>query len=262
MTETLPGTTHPLTARTVITFPDRETMVRCLGSGDDTLRQVETAFPGLTTSPRGLELGHARNGVLHTQPRFARLLRAFEAGGAAIAQWRDALRAPTLPGRYEAADAGAQWRAAAAWAAQQLRAHPSGRYAIVSPQLESESPFARRVLSQALGDGPEGPALPFNVAVGRPLDEWPLTRAALAWLRALARVGAVDGDLAGQEAKVTQDWEVDMAALAARSGWSAPWSATQRATSAQKSSCGSTPSVCRIAARWRSTPSKQFTPST
>ena len=57
MTETLPGTTHPLTARTVITFPDRETMVRCLGSGDDTLRQVETAFPGLTTSPRGLELG-------------------------------------------------------------------------------------------------------------------------------------------------------------------------------------------------------------
>jgi phosphate starvation-inducible PhoH-like protein len=57
MTETLPGTTHPLTARAVITFPDRETMVRCLGSGDDTLRQVETAFPGLATSPRGLELG-------------------------------------------------------------------------------------------------------------------------------------------------------------------------------------------------------------
>ncbi|MEX5270348.1 PhoH family protein [Kocuria sabuli] len=57
MTETLPGTTHPLTARTVVTFPDRETMVRCLGSGDDTLRQVETAFPGLVTRPRELELG-------------------------------------------------------------------------------------------------------------------------------------------------------------------------------------------------------------
>ncbi|MFC4904241.1 PhoH family protein [Kocuria oceani] len=57
MTETLPGTTHPLTARTVITFPDRETMVRCLGSGDDTLRQVEAAFPGLSTRPRELELG-------------------------------------------------------------------------------------------------------------------------------------------------------------------------------------------------------------
>lgn len=39
----------------------------------------------------------------------------------------------------------------------------------------------------------------------------------VAWLRALARVGAVDGDLAGQVAKVTQDWEVDMAALAAES---------------------------------------------
>nr|BAE45073.1 beta-carboxy-cis,cis-muconate cycloisomerase [Terrabacter sp. DBF63] len=39
----------------------------------------------------------------------------------------------------------------------------------------------------------------------------------VAWLRALARVGAVDSDLAGQVAKVTQDWEVDMAALAAES---------------------------------------------
>ena len=29
-------------------------------------------------------------------------------------------------------------------------------------------------------------ALAFNVAVGRPLDEWPMARAALAWLRALA----------------------------------------------------------------------------
>ncbi|MFI7482284.1 PhoH family protein [Kocuria sp. M1R5S2] len=57
MTETLPGTTHPLTARTAITFPDRETMVRCLGPGDENLRQVEAAFPGLVTGPRGLELG-------------------------------------------------------------------------------------------------------------------------------------------------------------------------------------------------------------
>ncbi|WP_251863628.1 PD-(D/E)XK nuclease family protein [Achromobacter sp. Marseille-Q4962] len=154
---------------------------------------AEDANQGYARVLRALEAGRLATpghlvlaGFTEISPRFARLLRAFEAGGAAIAQWRDALRAPTLPGRYEAADAGAQWRAAAAWAAQQLRAHPSGRYAIVSPQLESESPFARRVLSQALGDGPEGPALPFNVAVGRPLDEWPLTRAALAWLRALA----------------------------------------------------------------------------
>jgi 3-carboxy-cis,cis-muconate cycloisomerase len=39
----------------------------------------------------------------------------------------------------------------------------------------------------------------------------------VAWVRALARVGAVDGDLAGQVAKVARDWEVDMAALAAES---------------------------------------------
>ena len=67
-----------------------------------------------------------------------------------------------------------------------MQAHPTGRYAIVSPQLEAESVFARRVLGQALAGRDGAPALAFNVAVGRPLDEWPMARAALAWLRALA----------------------------------------------------------------------------
>jgi probable DNA repair protein len=88
--------------------------------------------------------------------------------------------------RFEAADQGAEWRAAADWAASRLKADPAGRYAIVSPQLEAESPFARRVLSQALAGRDGAPAFAFNVAVGRPLDEWPMARAALAWLRALA----------------------------------------------------------------------------
>ena len=79
-----------------------------------------------------------------------------------------------------------EWRAAASWAATQLQVHPTGRYAIVSPQLEAESVFARRVLGQALAGRDGAPALAFNVAVGRPLDEWPMARAALAWLRALA----------------------------------------------------------------------------
>lgn len=39
----------------------------------------------------------------------------------------------------------------------------------------------------------------------------------VAWVRALARIGGVDGDLAGQVAKVAQDWEVDLAALSAES---------------------------------------------
>ena len=86
----------------------------------------------------------------------------------------------------QAPDQGSEWRAAASWAATQLQVHPTGRYAIVSPQLEAESVFARRVLGQALAGRDGAPALAFNVAVGRPLDEWPMARAALAWLRALA----------------------------------------------------------------------------
>lgn len=125
-------------------------------------------------------------GFTDISPRFRRLLRAFEEQGAAVVQWRDAQRIETAARRFEAADQGAEWRAAAAWAAERLKAHPHGRYAIVSPQLEAESPFARRVLSQALAGRGGEPAFAFNVAVGRPLNEWPMARAALAWLRALA----------------------------------------------------------------------------
>ncbi|MRT32879.1 hypothetical protein FGX01_03315, partial [Xylella fastidiosa subsp. multiplex] len=74
-----------------------------------------------------------------------------------------------------------------------LKRHPQGRYAIVSPQLEAESPFARRILSQALAGRGGEPAFAFNVAVGRPLNDWPLARAALAWLRALAECAGGKG---------------------------------------------------------------------
>ena len=104
--------------------------------------------------------------------------------------------APAQPRRFEAPDQGSEWRAAASWAATQLQAHPTGRYAIVSPQLEAESVFARRVLGQALA-GRDARPLAFNVAVGRPLDEWPMARAALAWLRALAE--CADGRAAAMQ---------------------------------------------------------------
>jgi probable DNA repair protein len=150
------------------------------------LRALEA---GRLATPRQLVLA----GFTDLSPRFRRLLQAFEAQGTAVAQWRDAQRAEATARRYEAADQGAEWRAAAAWAAGCLKAHPQGRYAIVSPQLEAESPFARRVLSQALAGRGGEPAHAFNVAVGRPLNEWPMARAALAWLRALAECAAGKG---------------------------------------------------------------------
>lgn len=161
---------------------------------------AEDANQGYARVLRALEDGRLATpghlvlaGFTDLSPRFRRLLQAFEEQGCLIAQWRDAQRAPATPQRYEAPDQGAEWRAAAEWAASQLKQHPHGRYAIVSPQLEAESPFARRILSQALAGRGGEPAFAFNVAVGRPLNEWPLARAALAWLRALAECAAGKG---------------------------------------------------------------------
>src|SRR5690606_430608 len=83
--------------------------------------------------------------------------------------------------RFAADDMLAEWRAAAAWAAQQLDTHSSSRFAIVASDLQDKAPFARRLLHTTL----QGHA--FNLSVGRPLDEWPLVRAALAWLALLAQ---------------------------------------------------------------------------
>lgn len=125
-------------------------------------------------------------GFSEISPRLARLLGALEERGTAWVRFEDTLAQPAHPQRYCAADHGAQWRAAAAWAAHWLDAAPEGRYAIVSTQLDADAPFARRVLTQALADEGGAPRHSFNVAVGRPLNEWPAVRAALAWLKAWA----------------------------------------------------------------------------
>lgn len=136
------------------------------------------------------------SGFTDVSPRFATLLSAFEARGADLMWLQDVEADVTVPVRYCAEDRGSEWRAAAAWAAQRLAEHPAGRYAIVSAQLQAESPFARRVVGQALASG----GYAFNVAVGRPLTEWPTVRAALAWLQALAEMaqaGVVDASVLG-----------------------------------------------------------------
>ena len=96
------------------------------------------AGPGPAGNAAAAGAGRLHRGLA----RFARLLDAFAAQGSDIGQWRDAQRAPAQPRRFEAPDQGSEWRAAASWAATQLQVHPTGRYAIVSPQLEAESVFA------------------------------------------------------------------------------------------------------------------------
>lgn len=127
-------------------------------------------------------------GFSDESPRFAQLLRAMRDRGATLRWLAGEQRAQGSRGRYAAHDHADEWRAAAAWAAQRLAENPAGRYAIVSTRLEDEAPHARRILGRALAAGGHA----YNVAVGRPLSEWPVVRAALAWLQALARM-AQDG---------------------------------------------------------------------
>lgn len=80
--------------------------------------------------------------------------------------------------QVQAESAEHEWRLAAQWAQEQLTQNPHGRYAIVAVELEKYAPFARRVLDHYF-DGR------WNMAVGRPLSEWPQVRQLLAWLEVL-----------------------------------------------------------------------------
>ena len=77
-------------------------------------------------APRYLVLA----GFTDVSPRFAALLNAFQEGGSELTWLRDVEADVALPTRYCADDGGGEWRAAAAWAAPRLDAHPSGRLAI------------------------------------------------------------------------------------------------------------------------------------
>ena len=159
---------------------------------ENVLRRLEAGAPA---GARHVVLA----GFGEISPRLGRLLAALRAGGAELAQLQEA-RDAAAPLRVQAADRHAEWQAAAAWAAQRLRGDPQGRYAIVAAQLQEDAPLARRRLARTLAAGPQGPALAFNVAVGRPLAEWPAARAALAWLAVLAqfaREGACPAPMLG-----------------------------------------------------------------
>ncbi len=89
------------------------------------------------------------------------------------------------------ADANDEMRAAAAW----LRAHgenaPASRVALVVPDLAAVRDEVERILEATLSPGPVW-TLPaaerraWNLALGRPLSEWPMVRSALDALRGLS----------------------------------------------------------------------------
>ena len=125
-------------------------------------------------------------GFKELSPRFAGLLQALQGQGIAIRRLARPPLPPSSVRRVAAPNPDSEWRMAARWAADQLRRHPAGRYAIIASRLEADVALAHRYLAAELRAGDTGPALAYNVAVARPLAEWPLPRAALSWLQALA----------------------------------------------------------------------------
>jgi len=158
---------------------------------------AEDANLGYETVLRQLQAGRVAvpahvvlAGFADVPARLRRLAAALRAAGAEVAWLAEPDDPPGALTRLEAADRAAEWRAAAAWAAGQLARRPDGRYAIVAARLDADAPLARRALRRAFDAA--GLHAAFNVAVGRPLSEWPAARAGLAWLDALA--GCVPGE--------------------------------------------------------------------
>lgn len=125
--------------------------------------------------------------------RFQRLLNALEQQGIDLYSYQEESQEQVECTRVEAPTPDAEWRIAAQWAAQQLQQHPTGRFAIVALDLQNEAAFARRVLAHELAahSNDQG-GFSWNIAVGRPLKDWPLVHAALAWLHVLAESTAAE----------------------------------------------------------------------
>lgn len=119
--------------------------------------------------------------------RFQRLLSALQDQGVQLYQYKEPEQQQAQCLRVQVPTPDAEWRIASRWAAQQLQDHPNGRFAIVALDLQNQAAFAHRVLAHELAPQPGLHAgFSWNIAVGRPLSDWPLVRAALAWLNALA----------------------------------------------------------------------------
>lgn len=126
-------------------------------------------------------------GFTELSPRFSALLAAVSQTGCRVVRLEMPRQQTVDPRLHAAADAESEWRAAASWARRQLENQPQGRFAIVAASLESDVVMAHRILRQTLQPVcPASQGLAFNVAVARPLDQWPLVRAAVAWLQVLA----------------------------------------------------------------------------
>ncbi len=125
-------------------------------------------------------------GFNELSPRLSGMLSAMRDRGVRLRTLARPAQEPASLQRVQAPDPDGEWKLAAQWAADQLERNPTGRYAIVAARLEADVALAHRYLRGALGRGTPGRPMAYNIAVARPLAEWPLARAALLWLRVMA----------------------------------------------------------------------------
>jgi exodeoxyribonuclease-5 len=154
-------------------------------------------------------------------PQDAALARVLGGRGVEIARLAMPLpRADATVRVLAVADARAECRSVAAWAAECLRARPGAHLGIVVPQLAALRPLLVAALDDALHAETllvENAAVPrrYNVSLGIALDAWPVVAAALSLLR-----------LAAQPRRIEQ---TDLASLLNGPFWSVPAEADGRA---------------------------------
>ena len=142
-------------------------------------------------------------GFAETSPRLGRLINTLAHAGVSLSGLEIKAASRAEPRLVRCQTPEHEWAQATQWAQVMLSRHPEKRFAIVAANLERVAPFARRVLHNALGGqgGSSDASETFNLAVGRPLSDWPVGRAMLAWLQVFCNLkdqGACDAADIGQ----------------------------------------------------------------
>lgn len=174
----------------------------------------------------GASPGHGTDlmllGFERLTPQQQRLFTALEAQGRKVIQKRSEGESGAVPKVSAHADAGAEVRAAARWARARLEQDGGRRIGVVIPDLHACRGEILRQFEDCLAPGRlagtgEADALPFSLAPGRPLSDYPAIAAALSLLSLctgplpLAELGSLlrSPYLAGDEGEGVQRARLD-----------------------------------------------------
>jgi ATP-dependent helicase/nuclease subunit B len=176
---------------------ESEAFARWVASYREWLQQggwLDPALASAQVGPFPTDTPLAFVGFDRWTPEQAALLERLQASGVPLSIPEQlATDAPVRAQVVECNDFDDELEAAARWAALSLQRQPEARLALIVPELDRERDRARRALSRVLvpdsllTGGPAPGSRAFELASARPLAEWPVVAAALAWLDACVR---------------------------------------------------------------------------